>query len=86
MWFDEINKNFKDPSLVLLGNKIDMPKEKWEVTQDEINSLIKQKNFVYYVTSAKTNHGKNESFTYLANITYEKLVIKANKEDEDKKK
>ncbi len=86
MWLNEINENFKEPSLILLGNKIDMPEDKWQVTQEDINSLIKQKNMRYFATSAKTKHGINEAFTYLANITYEKIVGKNNKEDDDKKK
>ena len=83
MWLDEIKDNFREPSLVLLGNKIDMDQDKWEVTQEEIDNLIKQKNLAYYATSAKTKHGINESFTYLANITYEKVVSKTNKDQKN---
>lgn len=83
MWLDEIKDNFREPSLVLLGNKIDMDQDKWEVTQEEIDNLIKQKNLTYYATSAKTKHGINESFTYLANITYEKVVSKTNKDQKN---
>ena len=39
----------------------------------------------YYPTSAKTNEGITESFTYLANITYDKVTAKGNKEDDKKK-
>ena len=83
MWLDEIKDNFREPSLVLLGNKIDMDQDKWEVTQEEIDNLIKQKNLTFYATSAKTKHGINESFTYLANITYEKVVSKTNKDQKN---
>ena len=83
MWLDEIKDNFREPSLVLFGNKIDMDQDKWEVTQEEIDNLIKQKNLTYYATSAKTKHGINESFTYLANITYEKVVSKTNKDQKN---
>ena len=83
MWLDEIKDNFREPSLVLFGNKIDMDQDKWEVTQEEIDNLIKQKNLTFYATSAKTKHGINESFTYLANITYEKVVSKTNKDQKN---
>ena len=84
-WLDEIKENFQNPSLVLLGNKIDMEENKWQVTQDQIDALVKQKNLKYYPTSAKTNEGITESFTYLANITYDKVTAKGNKEDDKKK-
>ena len=83
-WLEEIKDNFQNPSLVLLGNKIDMGKEKWQVTQEEIDALVKQKNLVYYPTSAKTNEGITESFNYLANITYDKVTAKENKGDKKK--
>ena len=76
MWLEDIKENFSNPILILLGNKIDIEKEKWQVTQEEINNLIKKTNIKYYAASAYTNEGINESFNYLANTIYNKIIIK----------
>ena len=49
------NKREFFPILILLENKVDMEKESWQVTQEEIDSFVKLKNLVYFATSAKTN-------------------------------
>ena len=75
MWLDEIKDNFSNPPLVLLGNKTDKDKYNWQVSQEEIDNFSKQRNIKYYETSAKANKGINESFNYLVNIIYNKLLI-----------
>ncbi len=72
-WLSEIKDNFDKPCLVLLGNKIDMEENKWNVTQEEIDKFVKEKKITYYPTSAKTNQGINEAFTYMANLIYKKF-------------
>ena len=62
-----------NPCLVLLGNKIDFEKEKWQVTQEEIDKFVQEKKITYYPTSAKTNQGINEAFTDMANLIYKKF-------------
>ena len=92
-WLDEIRDNLDNPCLVLLGNKIDFEKEKWQVTQEEIDKFVKEKKFKYYPTSAKTGEGINEAFTYIANLIYTKfegkktnnIVITNNKKEQKKK-
>ena len=93
VWLDEIRDNLDNPCLVLLGNKIDFEKEKWQVTQEEIDKFVQEKKFKYYPTSAKTGEGINEAFTYIANLIYTKfegkktnnIVITNNKKEQKKK-
>ena len=86
-WLEEIKDNFPNISLFLLGNKIDLEKNKWQVTQEEIDNFVKQKNIKYFATSAKTNKGIDESFSYLANkiITDIQLKEKYPEENNDEK-
>ena len=92
-WLDEIRDNMDNPSIVLLGNKIDLEKEKWEVTEDDINKIREEKKLTYYATSAKTNIGITEAFNYLANVVYKKAeekkknnIVIGKKKPEKKKK
>ena len=52
-WLENIKENMDNPCLVLLGNKEDLPKENWKVTQEEIDEFCQKKKLVYYPTSAK---------------------------------
>ena len=71
-WLENIKENMDNPCLVLLGNKEDLPKENWKVTQEEIDEFCQKKKLVYYPTSAKENKGINEAFTYISNLVYER--------------
>ena len=73
LWLEEIKNNFNNPSLVLFGNKVDMDKEKWEVTKEEAEQYAKKMNLQYFETSAKTKKGLNEGFSYIVNESYNKL-------------
>ena len=85
LWLEDIKDNFVDPCLILFGNKTDKPKEEWEITQDEINTFIKQKKLTYYETSAKLNEGIYEGFAHIANAAFEK-VEKTGKKLDDRNK
>ena len=85
LWLDDIKDNFDDPCLILFGNKTDKPKEEWQITQDEINTFIKEKNLTYYETSAKLNKGIDEGLAHIANDAFE-LVEKTKKKPDDGKK
>ena len=61
LWLDDIKDNFDNPCIVLFGNKIDIEKEKWEVTPEEIKKLVEEKKLTYFETSAKEKLGINES-------------------------
>ena len=73
-----------------MGNKIDIEKDKWQVTQEEIDYLLEKENLKYYPISVKNNEGINESFSYLVNVIYNKFVIKkelkGKSSEENKKK
>ena len=83
LWLEEIKEHFDNPCLVLLGNKVDIEKEKWEVTKEEIEQFAKKKNMAYFETSAKTSKGINESFVHLANIAYDKIEKHKKEEPEE---
>ena len=85
LWLDDIKDNFDDPCLILFGNKTDKPKEEWQITQDEINTFIKEKNLTYYETSAKLNKGIDEGLTHIANDAFEKVEKTKKKPDDGKK-
>ena len=85
LWLDDIKDNFDDPCLILFGNKTDKPKEEWQITQDEINTYIKEKNLTYYETSAKLNKGIDEGLAHIANDAFEKVEKTKKKPDDGKK-
>ena len=74
IWLDEIKEYCLNPILVLLGNKIDKVEERWNLSKEEIDNFVKQKNLMYFETSAKTNVGINESFNYLINNIYNTII------------
>ena len=76
LWLDDIKDNFDNPCIVLFGNKIDIEKEKWEVTPEEIKKLVEEKKLTYFETSAKEKLGINEGFNHVANEAYVKLGVK----------
>ena len=77
-WMTQIKDNFKNPSVVLFGNKADIAEDKWEVKRDEIADFVKNNNFIYYETSAKTKKGLDDGFNFIANDIYEKLQANDN--------
>ena len=73
LWLNEIKENMDNPCLVLLGNKKDLPKDKWKVTQKEIDHFCNQHKLAYFATSAKKNEGITEAFNYISNTIYIKI-------------
>ena len=70
-WLEKIKDNFKDDiPIVLFGNKIDIEKEKWQVTSEEAKKYAKKKDLVLFETSAKTKQGINEGIAYITNKVY----------------
>ena len=51
-WLQEINDNFDNPIIILLGNKADIEDER-KVSKEEIEIYAKKKNLMYFETSAK---------------------------------
>ena len=73
-WLEIIKERFNDPVIILFGNKVDVKKEEWKVTEEEINLFSTKKKLKYFGTSAKNNNGIKEGFSYLANIIFERVV------------
>ena len=68
-WLRQI-RDFSDKMpIALFGNKSDLVDER-EVTQEEIDKLCKEKNLIYFETSAKDNKGITEGFTKIASIAF----------------
>ena len=72
-WLEEIKENLQNPCLILFGNKIDLGKEKWQVSTEEAKAYAEKMKLPYYETSAKTKQGIQEGFSYIVNETYEKV-------------
>ena len=72
----------------MFANKIDLPKDKWEVTSEEISEFAQRYELVYFETSAITKKGIMEGISYIANEIYVKVENKNNiiiKEKDTKK-
>ena len=77
MYLQEISESFeKNIPIVLFANKVDLEKERWQVTDEQIKTFAKEKNLPYFKVSAKTKQGINEGFSYIVNKTYKKLEEK----------
>ena len=81
-WLDYIKLNINnDAVVVLFGNKIDIEKEKWEVTREEAKEYATKNNLMLFETSAKLNQGLKEGCSYIVNKAYsviEKKIIENN--------
>ena len=83
-WLNEIKENFNSPSIILFGNKCDLPER--QVTKEEAEAFAKQNNLPYLETSAKNKININEGFEKIANEAYKKytntksgITLKSNK-------
>ena len=73
-WLKQISDNFeKKIPIVLFGNQVDIPKEKWEITDEQVKEFAKKNNLTYFKTSAKTRQGVKEGFSYIVNESYKRL-------------
>ena len=74
IWLESIKNELNDPLIVLIGNKADIEKDKWQVTSEEASKFAKEKGFAYFETSAKTKVGLNKGLSYIVNSVYDKLM------------
>ena len=73
-WLEGIKENLKEPLIILFGNKVDIDKNKWTVTSEEVREFAGEKEIAYFETSAKTGEGINEGLSYIVNKIYNKLM------------
>ena len=83
-WLADIKEHLNNPCLILFANKIDMEKDLWTITEDEIIEFANEKKLVYFKTSAKTKAGIDEGFAYIINDAYER--IRQRSEEEEKRR
>ena len=67
IWLDSVKENYPNFMVILFGNKVDIDKSHWEVTNEEINKFMKEKNLKYFEVSAKNNIGIKEGIEYIIN-------------------
>ena len=79
-WYNDVQENFDNPSVVIFGNMIDKNKEEWEVTSEEAKEFAKKMNLPYFETSAKTKQGIDEGFSYIIEEAYHVAEKRLNKE------
>ena len=84
-WIQEISEKRKNINLILFGNKVDLPKERWEITNEEVKAYAEKHKLIYFETSAKTKQGINEGLTYFVNEIYGKIEENKNNIELDKK-
>lgn len=78
-WLSEIETNSKGSVIIIVGNKSDL-KDKRQVTNEMVDSIVIGKKYLYIETSAKEDENINKLFELVAE------EIKKNKDNETKKK
>ncbi len=65
-WIEDVRANFGGEfPILLLGHKIDVEEEKWEIMESEIRSFAEKFDLAYTLTSAKTGQNISRSFEML---------------------
>ena len=73
-WISLMKINFDNPIMILFGNKADLDKQEWKVTEEEINLLCGKYNLKYFGISAKNRIGIIEGFSYLEYKIYDNRI------------
>ena len=61
IWLKDIKEKSPSIPIVLFGNKVDINKDKWEVTSEEAKNFAEKIELPYFEVSAEINQGINES-------------------------
>ena len=67
IWLDSVKEDYPNFMVILFGNKVDINKSDWEITSEDINKFIKEKNLKYIEITAKNNIGIKEGIEYIIN-------------------
>ena len=78
IWLNDIKENFKEIGIVLFGNKCDLDKNKWKVTEEQVKKFVEENNLIYFQTSAKTRENIDKGFEEIANQAYDLYDGKTN--------
>ena len=83
-WLGDINNATNQVTIVLFGNKCDLPNR--EITKEEAENFAKENNLTYFETSAKLNINIKEGFSFVANDAYNKFGLYTSLRIKKKKK
>ena len=83
-WLGAINNATNQVTIVLFGNKCDLPNR--EITKEEAENFAKENNLTYFETSAKLNINIKEGFSFVANDAYNKFGLYTSLRIKKKKK
>ncbi|XP_075247456.1 ras-related protein Rab-35-like [Convolutriloba macropyga] len=76
-WIHEMEQNCTGstevPPAIILGNKSDIPREKWEVSDEELADL--RGNHTTFLTSAATGENLEQAFSHLTELILKRRAI-----------
>ena len=80
---DSLSNHFKK---ILVGNKVDLPEEKWQVKKEKVIKYINEQKMDVYETSAKNGKNVNEIFKaitdlIISNMSNEEIIKKFSNND-----
>ena len=75
-WLEDIKLNNNIIPIVLFGNKCDLIDSR-QIEEEEAEEFAKDKNLLYFETSAKENINVKEGFEKIIELAYEKTGMKA---------
>jgi Ras-related protein Rab-1A len=76
-WLEEIDDS-KVPYKILIGNKCDLPKEKWVIRERRIRELCNEEDMDYIETSAKTGESVHDAFETLTRVLVKRMQAHKN--------
>ena len=87
-WLEDIKEEDNNFSMILFGNKCDLPNR--EVSEEEAENFAKKNNIPYMKTSAKLKTNTDEGISILVNDAYKKYGeakgVSLKKKEKTKKK
>ena len=82
-WYEDIKPSGdKDISIVLIGNKCDLEKNR-KIKAEMGKNRAKEKNCAFYETSALNNTGIDEVFNNICEVIYNKMKNEKKDDDDD---